>query len=110
MGTTRADLEAAVVAAALAERRAGLAMNKGHLHESPPGTERAWLDALSAYEAATDALLAFYGEEASEDAETQARLKAHCDDVMEADILRQEDEWWGIAGMKTRIPRGAGDE
>ena len=56
--TEKERLEAAVVEAALAERRAGLAMGKGHLHEAPPGTERAWDDAMDAYEAAADALLA----------------------------------------------------
>jgi len=61
----RNHLEAAVVAAALAERQAGLAMRKGHRFEAPYGTEDAWAVALSAYEAATDALLAFLDEEAA---------------------------------------------
>ena len=62
MSEEKARLEAAVVAAALAERRAGLAMKQTHLFIHPPGTERVWEDALDAYEAAADALLAFLEE------------------------------------------------
>jgi hypothetical protein len=58
----RARLEADVVQAALAERRASLALKNGHLHQVPPGAEQAWADALTAYEAAVDALLRFLGE------------------------------------------------
>ena len=63
----RNHLEAAVVEAALAERRAGLAMKQTHLFIHPPGTERAWEDALDTYEAAADALLAFDGEEGGDE-------------------------------------------
>ena len=94
------QLEAAVVEAALAERRTGLAMQHGDLHEPPPGIERAWDDALDAYEVATDALLAFNDEEAdargeaTEDpianAETRARLKIQLADAMELGRLVEE--------------------
>lgn len=56
------ELRADVVQAALAERRASLALKEGHLHQVPPGAEQAWADALTAHEAACDALLAFIGE------------------------------------------------
>ena len=67
MSDERARLEAAVVTAALAERRAELELTRGHLFEPPPGAEHAWLDALGAYEQAADALLAFRDEEAGDE-------------------------------------------
>jgi len=86
----RNQLEAAVVAAALAERRAGYELTRGHLFEPPPGAEAGWLDALGAYEQAIDALLAFHGEEADENAEMRARLKAGLAAVMELAKLVEE--------------------
>jgi len=57
-----ARLGAALIEAALVERRASLALKQGHLHQAPAGADQTWADALTAYEAAVDALLAFLEE------------------------------------------------
>ena len=51
----RARLEADVVQAAMAERRAGLRLLEGHNFETTPEAEKAWNVALDAYEDAVDA-------------------------------------------------------
>ena len=58
----QASLEYAVVQAALAERRAIQAVHRWNLYGKIEGAERVWHDAVAAYEAAADALLAFLGE------------------------------------------------
>jgi hypothetical protein len=55
----QARLEANVVQAALAERRAGLHLRDGSGHIPPQGADAAWGAALDAYYVAVDALLAF---------------------------------------------------
>ena len=59
----RARLESAVVQAALAERRASLALKGRRNGSGPFGAAQAWTAALMALEAAVDALLAFLEKE-----------------------------------------------
>jgi len=90
MSTTRAELESAVVAAALAEREADLRRHPGSDCVAHYAANVAWYKASDAYHVAVDALLAFRGEEANENAEMRARLKAGLAAVMELARLVEE--------------------